>query len=142
VSWLGNVVPGPTQSFRSQIDYVRSNRARVARALEEDRNGFQHRFYPAFLGSSHKSRALIEHTGVVSSYEIFVLILLFYGNRGTKFQNAGRECDTDRMLPLLISQQTHHRIEVKSRLKDQACISRYSFRSASQNGIVRLNNAA
>ena len=34
---------------------VRSDRARVTRALKKDRNGFQHRFDPALFGSSHES---------------------------------------------------------------------------------------
>jgi hypothetical protein len=35
-------------------NYVRSNRACVAGALEKDRNGLQHRFDPLLLCSSHK----------------------------------------------------------------------------------------
>jgi len=78
----------------SKSDWLRSIKARLrSRCTRRKSEGFPHRLYPAFLGSSHKSRALIEHTGVVSAYEIFVLILLFYGNCGTKFQNAGLECD-------------------------------------------------
>jgi hypothetical protein len=49
--------------FRSQIINVRSNRACVAGALEKDRNGFHRWFDPPLFGSSHKSRALIEHMG-------------------------------------------------------------------------------
>jgi len=36
------------------ISHVRSNRARVTRALEKDRHGFQHRFNPPLFCSSHK----------------------------------------------------------------------------------------
>jgi hypothetical protein len=49
--------------FSESGSYVRSNRACVTGALEKDRNGFQHRFDPALLCSSHKSRALLEHMG-------------------------------------------------------------------------------
>ena len=38
------------------ISPVRSDRARVTRAFKKDRHGFQHRFNPAFFGSSHESR--------------------------------------------------------------------------------------
>ena len=37
------------------INPVRSDRARVTRALKEDRHGFQNRFDPALFGSSHES---------------------------------------------------------------------------------------
>src|SRR6266480_917295 len=37
------------------INHVRSNRPGVTRALEKDRNGFQHRFDPPLFCSSHKS---------------------------------------------------------------------------------------
>ena len=49
--------------FSESDNDVRSNRARVTGALEKDRNGFQHRFDPPLFGSSHKSRALLEHMG-------------------------------------------------------------------------------
>jgi hypothetical protein len=51
--------PGVSESD----NYVRSNRACVTGALEKDRNGLQHRFDPALLCSSHKSRAFLEHVG-------------------------------------------------------------------------------
>ena len=40
--------------FSESDNYVRSNRACVAGALEKDRNGLQHRFDPLLLCSSHK----------------------------------------------------------------------------------------
>src|SRR4030095_6189621 len=43
--------------FSESDNYVRSNCACVTGALEKDRNGFQHRFDPPFLCSSHKSHA-------------------------------------------------------------------------------------
>jgi hypothetical protein len=43
--------------FSESDNYVRSNRACVAGALEKDRNGFQHRFDPPLLCSSHNSHA-------------------------------------------------------------------------------------
>ena len=49
--------------FSESDNYVRSNRACVTGALEKDRNGFQHRFDPALLCSSHKSRGVIEQMG-------------------------------------------------------------------------------
>ena len=49
--------------FSESDNHVRSNRACVAGALKKDRNGFQHRFDPPLFGSSHKSRAVIEHMG-------------------------------------------------------------------------------
>src|SRR4029453_10659962 len=45
--------PGVSESD----NYVRSNCACVTGALEKDRNGFQHRFDPPLLCSSHKSHA-------------------------------------------------------------------------------------
>ena len=49
--------------FSESDNHVRSNRACVAGALEKDRNGFHRWFDPPLFGSSHKSRALIEHMG-------------------------------------------------------------------------------
>jgi hypothetical protein len=49
--------------FSESNNDVRSNRPCVAGALEKDRNGFHRRFDPPLFGSSHKSRAVIEHTG-------------------------------------------------------------------------------
>jgi hypothetical protein len=49
--------------FSASDNYVRSNRARVAGALEKDRNGFHRWFDPPLFGSSHKSRAVIEYMG-------------------------------------------------------------------------------
>ena len=49
--------------FLESDNHVRSNRACVAGALEKDRNGFHRWFDPPLFGSSHKSRALIEHMG-------------------------------------------------------------------------------
>jgi hypothetical protein len=46
------------RSFRGQL-IIRLNRACVAGALEKDRHGFQRRFDPPLLCSSHKSHALI-----------------------------------------------------------------------------------
>jgi hypothetical protein len=48
------------------ISPVRSNRASVTGALKKDGHGFQHRFDPALLGSSHEPVGLIgqmEHMG-------------------------------------------------------------------------------
>jgi hypothetical protein len=56
-----------------QDDHVRSTCARVAGALEEDRNSFQRRFYPAFLGSPHRvSRSHGARPSFIC-YEIFRL---------------------------------------------------------------------
>ena len=44
--------------FSESDHYVRSNRACVAGAFEKDRNGFQHRFDPPLLCSSHKSHVI------------------------------------------------------------------------------------
>ena len=41
--------------FSESDSHVRSKRACVTRALEEDRNGFQHRLDPPLFCSSHKS---------------------------------------------------------------------------------------
>jgi hypothetical protein len=49
--------------FLEADDYVRSNRARVAGALEKDRNGLHHRFDPTLFCSSHKFRRFLDHTG-------------------------------------------------------------------------------
>ena len=69
-----------------KIDHVRSNCARVAGAFEEDRNSFQRRFYPAFLGSPHKVSCSHGARPSFISYQILALILI-YGNLGTKFPN-------------------------------------------------------
>ncbi len=47
--------------FSEPDNYVRSNCACVAGALEKDRNGFHRWFDPPLFGSSHKSRAVLEH---------------------------------------------------------------------------------
>ena len=66
--------------------YVRSDGTCVAGALEEDRNGFQYRFYPAFLGSCHKYRALIEHTEFIFVRNIRgYLVLRKFRNEVPKF---------------------------------------------------------
>jgi len=49
--------------FSASDNYVRSNRARVAGALEKDRNGFHHRFDPTLFCSSHKSGRVIDQMG-------------------------------------------------------------------------------
>src|SRR5207244_10651076 len=53
------------------ISPVRSDRARVTRALKKDRHGFQHRFDPALFGSSHELRRCHTSNGSYGSNYFF-----------------------------------------------------------------------
>ena len=64
------------------ITSLRSDRARVTRALKEDRHGFQHRFDPALFGPSHKSRRF--HRCMSDRGQIYFLMKLMSPLRSTR----------------------------------------------------------